>query len=85
MLFEVQRRDVQLRRHIVHDLTVHEGMSVDDSNALALPGLGVDDNETFQQAIVPLSLLHVVATGAPVAGNCLLPSYHRQNTIVALR
>jgi hypothetical protein len=28
----------------VHDLTVHEGMSVDDSNALALPCLGP---ETF--------------------------------------
>ena len=84
MLFEVQSRDVQLRRRIVHDLTVHEGMSVDDSNALALPGLGVDEHETFQQAIVPPPLLHVVATGVPVAGDCLLPRQHPQNTVVAL-
>ena len=84
MLIVRQRRDVQLRRHIVHDLTVHEGMSVDDGNALALPGLGLDERETFQQAIVSPPLLHVVATGAPVAGNCLLPRHHRQNTVVAL-
>ena len=67
----LQRRNVQLGRNIMHDLRVHEGMSVDDGNALALPGPGLNIHQAFQHSVVPPPLPHVVAAGATVAGNRL--------------
>ena len=67
----------------MHDLSTHEGVSVDDGNGAAVPGPALNINKAFHHSVVPPLLPHVVAAGATVAGNDFLPRLQRQFTVVA--
>ena len=79
----IQRGNVQLRRNIMHDLSTHEGVSIDDGNGAAVAGFAHNINKAFNHSVVPPTLPHVVAAGATVAGSDFLPLLQRQCTVVA--
>ena len=67
----------------MHDLSTHEGVSVDDGNGAAVAGPALNINKAFHHSVVPPLLVHVVAAGATVVGNDFLPRLQRQFTVVA--
>ena len=83
MIVVIQRGNVQLRRNIMHDLSTHEGVSIDDGNGAAVAGFAHNINKAFNHSVVPPPLPHVVAAGATVAGSDFLPRLQRQCTVVA--
>ena len=47
----------------MHDLSTHEGVSVDDGNGAAVAGPALNINKAFHHSVVPPLLPHVVAPG----------------------